>query len=174
VQASGDLGAQRVRLAERRYFRQIARARRSRPGAHLGDQLCVRTGHKSFLRESAAEFRAAQIIGAPLEQRRSERTPERAGQQWDIARVQLVLQRARAGGDQHPQPRAQRGHQISKRLAGAGAGFHQQVLALRHGLRNPLGHATLCRTRHEAFEGARQHPARSEHFLHRAHGRRPK
>ena len=44
--------------------------------------------------------------------------------------VELVLQRAGAGGDDGLQPRQQRRHQVGEGLAGAGAGFGEQHAAL--------------------------------------------
>ena len=126
------------------------------------------------MRERVAKLREAQVVGAALKQRGGERTAERAGQQRNIARVELVLQRARAGRNEHAQPGSQRRHQVGKGLAGAGARLHQQVLALRHGLGDALGHAPLCRPRDETLKSTRQRPAGPEDVVHGAHAEHPK
>ena len=53
----------------------------------------------------------------------------RLHQPRDVALDELVLERERRGGDHHPLVVEQRGHQVAERLAGAGAGLDEQVLA---------------------------------------------
>ena len=64
----------------------------------------------------------AKIIGAALEQGDFRRQPQGACQQRHIAAKQLILQSAGARGDDHAAPREQRGNQVGKGLARAGAG----------------------------------------------------
>ncbi len=71
---------------------------------------------------------------------------------------QLVLQGARAGGDDDALARQQRGHQVGEGLAGAGAGLHHQPAVLLQGLRHMAGHLQLRCPRPEARQRAGQRP----------------
>ena len=62
----------------------------------------------------------------------------------DVALDQLVLEREGRRGDDHPAVVEQRGHEVPERLAGAGAGLDEQVLALAHRGRDRLGHRHLA------------------------------
>ena len=63
----------------------------------------------------------AQIVRAALEQRDARRHADGAGDQRQVFVEELVLQRARAGGDEHPFARQQRRHEVGEGLAGARA-----------------------------------------------------
>jgi hypothetical protein len=76
--------------------------------------------------------------------------------------VELVLQCARAGGDDRLHARQQRGHQVREGLAGAGAGFGQQLAARRKRVRDRFGQALLRWTRDEAGNVPCEHPAFGE------------
>lgn len=104
----------------------------------------------------------AQIIGASLEQRTAQTDAERGAHARQIAMEELVLQRARAGGDDGLQPGQQRRHQIRIGLARAGTGLGQQHVALFEGLGNGAGQAQLRGTWRERVELARQRPAFAE------------
>ncbi len=75
---------------------------------------------------------------------------------------QLILQRARAGGNDGLEPGQQRRHQIGVGLAGAGAGLCQQYIALLERLGDRPGQAQLRSTWRERVELARKRPALAE------------
>ena len=107
----------------------------------------------------------AQVVGAPLEQR----DPRRAGHRLDharqVAQKQLVLQVARAGGNQHLLARQQRRHQVGVGLAGAGAGLGDQVAALLEGAHHRLGHLRLLRAVGKAVQLPRQQAVGAQYLL---------
>jgi len=78
--------------------------------------------------------------------------------------IQLVLQRAGAGGDDRLQTGQQRRHQIGIGFAGAGAGLGQQHIALLEGLGNGPGQAQLGGPWHEGVQLARKRAAFTECF----------
>ena len=78
--------------------------------------------------------------------------------------VELVLQRAGAGGDDRLQAGQQRRDQVGEGLAGAGAGFGQQHVAPVEGIGDRRGQAQLCRARHERGDLSRQRPVDIERF----------
>ena len=102
-------------------FGKIARLGGRRPARHPREQAC----HAALARQQGAllgrEFQSmpAQIVRASLEQRELRRQSQRLRQHRHVAAKQLVLQRARAGGDDDAAPRQQRRDQIGKGLARA-------------------------------------------------------
>ncbi|MBS0599360.1 MAG: hypothetical protein JSR92_19040 [Proteobacteria bacterium] len=53
--------------------------------------------------------------------------------------IELILQGAGAGGNDHAQPRQQGRNQVCIRLAGAGAGLGDQLVAVLEGVGDGLG-----------------------------------
>ncbi len=106
----------------------------------------------------------AQVVGTALQQRTAQAHAQRRPHARQIAVVELVLQRAGAGGDDGLQPRQQRRHQIRIGLAGAGAGLGQQHVALLERLGDRRGQPQLRRPRHERIELARKRTAFAERF----------
>ena len=96
---------------------------------------------------------AAQVIGAALEQRGRHADAERIAHARQVAVVELVLQRAGAGGDDRLQPRQQRRHEVGEGLAGAGAGFGEQHVARVERVGDRLRQPLLRRARNEAGNG---------------------
>ena len=99
------------------------------------DQRTLVVGH------ALADPVQAGVVGAPLQHgvRRGlvEHVLHGLDQRRDVAFDELVLQRERRGGDHDPVVVEHRRHQVAQRLAGAGAGLHQQVLAGLHRGRRP-------------------------------------
>ena len=83
---------------------------------------------------------------------------------WQIAVVELVLQRAGTGGDDGLQTRQQRRHQIGVGLAGAGTGLGQQHIALLEGLGDGASQSQLGGARHEGIKLTRKRAAFTECF----------
>lgn len=106
----------------------------------------------------------AQIVGAALQQRATQAHAQRGAHARQIAMEQLILQRARAGGNDGLEPGQQRRHQIGVGLAGAGAGLCQQHIALLECLGNRSGQAQLRSTWREGVELTRKRPTLAERF----------
>ena len=79
----------------------------------------------------------------------------------DVALDELVLQRQGGGGDHDAALVEQRGHEVAQRLARAGAGLDEQVLARLHRRRDRLGHLDLARP----FLAADPVDRRSQHVV---------
>ena len=62
----------------------------------------------------------------------------------DVLEVELVLKVLGAGGDDDALTGEDRGDQVGKGLAGAGAGFDDQVLSLDEGALDRFGHLELA------------------------------
>ena len=108
---------------------------------------------------------AAQVVAATLEQRDPRRPPERGAHQRQVLREQLVLQRARAGGDQHARPGEQRRHEVGEGLAGAGARLDDQRLAPGERGSDALRHAQLLATHPEVRQRPLEGPALTEYVF---------
>ena len=124
--------------------------------------------------EAALELVGAQVVAPPLDQRvgraPAEQRGERLGQPRHVAVDDLGLQGQRRGGDDGGRARVHgvphRGHEVGQRLAGAGAGLHEQVAlavdrvgdGVRHlDLPGPLGAADPAdRGVEELVEGGHQ------------------
>ena len=77
--------------------------------------------------------------------------------------VELILQRARTGRYQYPQPREQGRNQVGESLPGAGAGLHQQRLPQLKRLADARGHLLLGRALAEALEGTAERSLGAEY-----------
>jgi hypothetical protein len=88
----------------------------------------------------------AKVIRPALQQRRRETRAEHAAHLRQVAMKELVLQRLRARRYDHALAGHQRGHKIREGLAGAGAGFGDQHLALGDRFLDRCGHRLLRRT----------------------------
>ena len=126
---------------------------------HL-DQRALVVGH------ALADPVQAGVVGAALEHgvRRVDLVADRLDQPRDVALDQLVLERERRGRDHDPLVVQQARHQVGQRLAGAGAGLHQQVLAVVHRPGDGLGHGDLAVALGAAERGHRGR----EHLAHGA------
>ncbi|CPQ88699.1 Uncharacterised protein [Bordetella pertussis] len=112
----------------------------------------------------AVEVVVADIVAAPLEQRGRHRRGQRLPHLRQVAREQLVLQGARAGGNQHLAALREGGHQIGPGLADAGAGLGHQGGARRDGAVYGLRQLDLRLPRPVARHGARQRAVVREEF----------
>ncbi len=107
----------------------------------------------------------AQIVRAPLEQRHLHRQPQRFGEQRQIAAEQLVLQRARAGGDDHAARRQQRRHEVGEGLTGAGPRLDDERLAACERKTHRLGHRGLLGPVGIAGQRPCERPGGTEHIF---------
>ena len=86
------------------------------------------------------------IVGTALEHRDDGIAAQGLPDAWHVTLMELVLQLAGGGGQQHALARKQRRHQVRKGLADAGAGIdHQHGLGV-DGIGNGLGHFLLAGT----------------------------
>ena len=85
----------------------------------------------------------AEVVRAALQQRHARGAAQRRRDQRQILREKLVLQRARAGGDEHAPARQQRRHEVREGLAGARARLDDEGFAVLERPRHALGHAQL-------------------------------
>ncbi len=108
---------------------------------------------------------AAQIIGATLEQGYTCRTAQSCGHQRQVLGEQLILQRARAGRDQHTRAAQQRRHQVSEGLAGAGARLHHQGFACGKRVGYALRHEQLFAPHFEIRQRLLEGSAMTENVL---------
>jgi hypothetical protein len=154
----GNVRPERRLLRQIGEFRQIARLGGRRPACHPREH----ARHAALARQQGAllgrKFQSvpAQIVGPSLEQGDLDRQSERLRQQRNVAAKQLVLQRARAGGDDHAAPRQQRRNQVSEGLARARARLDDQGLEPRQRRAHGLGHGGLLGAVRIARQGARQ------------------
>ena len=138
----------RIGIAELRELGDVALPRRARPVAHF------RQAARDFLAQAARsslllgelEPMHAQVVRAALQQRDAHRPADRARDRRQIAMEQLVLQLARAGGDDHAPAGEQRGHEIRERLAGAGARLDDQP-AMRAQRERTCSAIAICSSR---------------------------
>ena len=65
-------------------------------------------------------------------------------EEGDVLEEELLLEVLGAGGDDDALAGEQRGHQVGQRLAGAGAGFHDEVALVGERRFHGLGHLHLA------------------------------
>ena len=142
VAGRGDLRPQRVGVAKVRHFGEVAGTRGPGP-AFDARQRAIASARQALLPAELLQPVGAQIVRAALEQRDACRHADGAGHQRQVLVEELVLQGARAGGDEHAPAGEQRGHEIGEGLAGAGAGFDHERRAIFQRERHPAGHGQL-------------------------------
>ncbi len=89
----------------------------------------------------------AEIVGAPFQQRQPPFVFQRFCHRRQITAVELILQRLRAGRDDHLLFRAQRRCKVSVGFSRAGSGLDHQRLCLIDGASDGMRHLTLRFTR---------------------------
>ena len=168
VARRGDLRPQRMGVTQVRHFGEVAGARGAGP-AFDARQRAVARAREALLPAELLQPVGAQIVRAPLEQRDARRHADGAGDQRQVLVEQLVLQRARAGGDEHAPAGEQRGHEIGEGLAGAGARLDHERRAVFQRERHPAGHRQLRTARRETRQRARQRATRAENLVEWLH-----
>ena len=128
------------------------------PAAHQGELRDFGAAAEAAFVDGAVEAMTAQVVRAALEQRGLQARTEHFAHARQVAVEELVLQGLGPGRHDHAQPREQRRHQVGEGLAGAGAGFHDQLLVvgdrLLHRRRHALLHLARGEVRHAGGEGA--------------------
>src|SRR5690606_2989649 len=100
-----------------------------------------------------------------------DRSPEHAAKPRQIAREQLILQRARAGRDDHAAPGVEHGHEIRERLADPGAGLDRDVRAALDRVGDDPGHPGLRLSVREPGQTPSEKPRRAEEMRKLEHRR---
>jgi len=159
VGGARDQRQQRRVVGQRLEFGEVAHARAPAPGDDALEQRGLRAGQDLRIALRLFDAMAAEVIGPPLQQRALEADAERVAHPRQVAMVELVLQRARAGGEDRLHPRQQRGHQVGIGLAGAGAGFGEQHLAPLERVRDRFGQVELRIARPELRHRTRERAA---------------
>ena len=96
--------------------------------------------------QGTRQVHGADIVGTALEHRHGGIAAQGLPDARHVTLMELVLQLAGGGGQQHALARKQRRHQVRKGLADAGAGIdHQHGLGV-DGIGNGLGHFLLAGT----------------------------
>jgi hypothetical protein len=111
---------------------------------------------------AVVELLAAEVVLAPFHVAHAQRFGEVLLQKGDVLEVELLLQVLGAGGDHHALAGEDGGQQIRQRLAGAGAGFNNEVLAVDEGIFHGFGHLELPRAKLEIGMHARKHAVSRE------------
>ena len=148
-------------------LRQVARLGGRGPSRHAREhpRRAALTELERALLSGQLQAVPAQIVDASLEQRHLHRQPQGSGEQRQIAAEQLVLQRARAGGDDHAARRQQRRHEVGEGLAGAGPRLDDERLAARERKAHRLGHCGLLRPIGVAGQRPCERPRGTEHIF---------
>jgi hypothetical protein len=157
----GNLRPQRVRVTQVGYFAQVPAFRDAGPALHAR-QRAVARARQALLSPELAQTIGAQIVRTPLEQRHACRNTDGARHQGQVLVEQLILQRARTGGDEHAPAGQQRRHQVGESLARAGARLDHQRRAVFDRQCHAIGHRQLRTARREAGKRSRQRAAGSE------------
>ncbi len=151
----------------------VAALRRPREGDDLRQVTRILARRQPTFARRPLEVMVADVIGAALEQRDRDRQAQRIADHRHVALVELVLQRLRAGRDDHLAAVEQRGHEVRERLAGAGTGLGDQATARRDRLGDRLGHRQLLLAKREARQSARKRTADAEDRAELRRGNRP-
>ena len=122
------------------------------PRRSCGRRLGVEERVGRLLLGRALQPGQAQVVVAALEHRErrpaAEQRLDRVGQPGQVVVDQLGLQRQGRGRDHHRPVDQQRRRQVGQRLAGAGAGLDQQVLAGGRSIGDSVGHRLLASSSH--------------------------
>ena len=158
-----------ILFADAGQLRDVAPLRRVRPRANPGQR------GRDFLAQPArvglllghVEPVTAEIVGATLQQRDAHGSADRGTDRRQVTMKQLILQCARAGGDDDLATRQQCRHEVGESLAGAGARFDHQLHAFLQRGGHVLRHLDLLRTRLVARQRAGQRPVGAQDFSQR-------
>ena len=112
----------------------------------------------------------ANVIRPAFQQRHGNRRLQRRAHGRNITIEQLVLQGLGAGGDDDFPATQQRGNEVGKCFAGAGAGFRDQDRICRDGFGNRLRHLQLLRARTVPGHCARQRALGRKERIDIGHG----
>src|SRR5690606_24122854 len=111
----------------------------------------------------------AEIVRPALEQRGADGPADRLADERQVAMIELVLQRARAGGDDGTATAVQRGDQVREGFPGTGARFDHERAAVLERAGDRGGHRALPGARLEAREPLFQRAFGAEEMLEVLH-----
>lgn len=164
VDSGSDHRQQRRIIGQAFQFGDVTELRTTGPGQDALELRRLFGAGKTRLAARLLQAIAAQVVRAPLQQRTAQADTQRLTHPWQIAVVELVLQRAGSGGNDGTQPGQQHRHQIGKGLASAGTGLGQQQVTLLQRIGDGFGQVQLCRTRDEGIQVRGERAAVAEGF----------
>jgi len=156
-----DLGPHRIVLGEPVDLGAISRRRFVGPEREALDRL------RRLAALRLVEPAATRVVRDALQDHRAERTSDQRAQEREVVARDLILQRARAGRDDHALAARERGHEVRERLAGAGAGLDEQRPIVGERARDRRGHHALLGAILVVRDRRRQRSARREDDLSR-------
>ena len=152
-------------------FRAVAAAASVQPHQHLGEHPCL-FGRFLTLVEQRVQAVGAKVVGAPFQHGGLQGLAQHFLHQRNVFLNELVLQVFGVGRDDHAGvvlPReGRRRQQVGQRLAGAGAGFHNQVASAVEGFADGLSHLHLVLPVLKLGKALLQRAARFQQRRHRA------
>src|SRR6185437_6412033 len=110
-----------------------------------------------------------EVVRATLEQRDPRGPPEGTGDERQILREELILQRPGACRDEHASPGEQRGNEIGEGLACAGPGLDDQHLSRLDRPGHAIRHVHLLRARGEIGQGTLERALGTEDVIELEH-----
>ena len=110
------------------------------------------------------ELVAAKVVRAAFHVADAE-AAEKSLQKWNVAKIELVLQRLGAGGDDDALAGAQGRQQVGEGLAGAGARLDDEVAMLGESALDGLGHFKLAGAVFVGQRGPRKDAAGREELV---------
>jgi hypothetical protein len=166
LRTHGELGPKRVRGLELE-LRSVARVRRLDPvlqPLEVGGVL--RRAEEPAQLVDPLQALAAEVILATFEDDDPHRTTERRCGGRHVLRQELLLQRLRRRGDDHPLAGDERRDEIRQALPCPRTGLGDEVVAALERIRHCVREGLLRRPRLEAGEGAGQTASGSEEGIH--------
>ena len=143
----GDVSPDGGRLRHVGEFAPISRRRRARERLDAFQVTHVGARRQGAARNRSLEMMMANVVAAPLEQGNGDRDLQRVTHHWQVTLEKLILQCFRAGRDDDLAARKQRWNEIRQRLAGASAGFGDQLALRLNGVGDRFRHRQLLRAR---------------------------
>jgi hypothetical protein len=113
--------------------------------------------------EVALQVIVADVVGAPLEQGRSDGNTEGSAHRRQVAPVELILQRLGSRRDNDLAGGQKRRHQIREGLAGAGSSLAHENRAVADRLSDSRGHLQLLRPDSVFRDHRGERTGRAEH-----------
>ena len=161
-----ELGPERQVVRQVFDLGAIAGLRRRQPTRRSGASAPIVLRQRRERLDQPFEAMQAEVVRAALHVGGADRVPERARQRRHVLVEDLILQRARARGDEHA-PAGEHGRdEVGERLADAGAGLGDERAAVVEQSGDLSGEPPLAGPRLEALERARERTLGRERGVH--------
>jgi hypothetical protein len=139
----GDAEPYRIVLGERRELAEVPAFRFFHPTRNHVERHATRRLGRLRALPKLVEATPAEVVGEPLHQHRARVPAESSRNERQIVMVDLFLERAGGGGDDHLAPGEHGRQKIRERLAGSGACLAQEHPILSQCALHGLGHLEL-------------------------------